>query len=100
MLANDNDANADPLVITGVGNAVNGTVAFDSQNNIVTFTPTSGYSGIASFTYTISDGHGGTDTAQVSLSVDPQGGRAERVFSDRHAGDRSPTTTPATSNSE
>ena len=29
---------------------------------------------IASFTYTISDGNGGTDTAQVSLSVDPAGG--------------------------
>ena len=45
LLANDNDIDADPLVITGVSNAVNGTVAFDSQNNIVTFTPTSGYTG-------------------------------------------------------
>jgi hypothetical protein len=60
------------MVITGVGNAVNGTVAFDSQSNSVTFTPTNGYSGAASFTYSISDGQGGTDTAQVSLNVVPQ----------------------------
>jgi Ca2+-binding RTX toxin-like protein len=72
LLANDSDPNGDPMVITGVGNAVNGTVAFDSQSNSVTFTPTNGYSGAASFTYSISDGQGGTDTAQVSLNVVPQ----------------------------
>ena len=87
LLANDSDFDEDPLVITDVGNAVNGTVAFDSQNNVVTFTPTSGYTGTASFAYTISDGRGGTDTAQVSLSVG-LAGRTERVFSDRHADDR------------
>jgi hypothetical protein len=69
LLANDNDANSDPLTITGVANATNGTVAFNSQTNVVTFTPNSGYSGPAGFTYTISDGQGGTDTAQVSLNV-------------------------------
>ena len=72
LLANDSDPNGDPMVITGVGNAVNGTVAFDTQSNAVTFTPTNGYSGAASFTYSISDGQGGTDTAQVSLNVVPQ----------------------------
>ena len=45
-----------------------------TENNVVTFTPTRDYSGIASFTYTISDGNDDTDTAQVSLSVDPAGG--------------------------
>ena len=84
LLANDSDPDDDPLVITGVGNAVNGSVAFNSQNNVVTFTPTSGYTGTASFTYTISDGRGGTDTAQVSLSVGSQG--VQNVFA--------PTATP------
>jgi hypothetical protein len=71
LLANDSDPNADPLVITSVGNAQNGTVAL--QSNIVTFTPTANYAGPASFTYDISDGQGGSDTGQVFLNVDPQG---------------------------
>ncbi|TKT75043.1 DUF4082 domain-containing protein [Aquamicrobium sp. LC103] len=71
LLANDNDPNGDPLVITGVGGAVNGTVAFDSQTNAVTFTPTANHVGGASFSYTISDGRGGTASAQVSLTVSP-----------------------------
>ena len=87
LLANDNDADGDPLVITGVSNAVNGTVAFNSQTNNVTFTPTGGYSGAASFTYTISDGHGGTASAQVSLNVDRAGRTTRTCFR--------PTATPA-----
>ncbi len=71
LLANDTDANSDPLTITGVGNAVNGTVSLD--NDVVTFTPGEDHVGIASFTYTVSDGNQ-TDTAQVVLSVDPAGG--------------------------
>jgi hypothetical protein len=74
LIANDNDPDGDPISITGAGNAVNGTVAFDSVNNVITFTPTAGHVGIASFDYTISDGNNGTDTAQVVLSVDPLGG--------------------------
>ena len=73
LLANDTDADGDPLTITGVSNAVNGTVAFNSQTNTVTFTPTTGYSGAASFRYAISDGRGGTSSAQVSLVVAPPG---------------------------
>jgi hypothetical protein len=69
LLVKDSDGNADPLSITSVGNAVNGTVAYDSQANAVTFTPQAGYFGAASFTYTISDGHSGTASAQVSLNV-------------------------------
>ncbi len=72
LLGNDDDADGDTLVVTGVGNATNGTVAYNSQTNAVTFTPTSGYTGQASFTYTISDGRGGTDSATVSLTVAPQ----------------------------
>jgi hypothetical protein len=81
LLANDSDANNDPLSITTVGNAVNGTVAFNSQVNAITFTPNVGYHGNASFTYTVSDGHGGTASAQASLNVrDPA--QAASLFSD------------------
>ncbi|BCH27589.1 DUF4082 domain-containing protein [Mesorhizobium sp. L-8-3] len=71
LLANDTDADGDTLAITGVGNATNGTVAFDSNSNIVTFTPTAGYTGPASFTYSISDGAGGASSAMVNMTVNP-----------------------------
>ncbi|WP_341486477.1 DUF4082 domain-containing protein [Pararhizobium sp. A13] len=79
LLANDTDPNGDPISITGASNAVNGSVSFNSQSNTVTFTPTTGYSGPASFSYSISDGRGGTDTAQVSLTVGAQGA-TQNVF--------------------
>ncbi|WP_213287208.1 DUF4082 domain-containing protein [Bradyrhizobium sp. sGM-13] len=69
LLANDTDPNGDPLTITGVSNAVNGTVSFNAQTNVVTFTPTTGYTGAASFNYAISDGRGGTATATANLTV-------------------------------
>ena len=69
LLANDSDANRDPLTVTAVGNATNGSVTIDAQTGNVLFTPTAGYSGPATFTYTVSDGRGGTDTANVSLTV-------------------------------
>ena len=58
-----------------VGNATNGTVTLDAQTGNVFFTPNAGYSGPASFTYTVSDGRGGTDTANVNVTVaqDPAG---------------------------
>ncbi|MDA5094651.1 Ig-like domain-containing protein [Aliiroseovarius sp. KMU-50] len=67
LLANDTDTENDPLSITAVGNASGGTVVLVS--GVITFTPTAGYSGPASFTYDISDGNGGTATATVSLTV-------------------------------
>lgn len=72
LLTNDTDADGNTLSVTSVSNAVNGTVAFNSQTNAITFTPTAGYSGSASFSYAISDGAGGTSSAQVSLTVNPQ----------------------------
>ncbi|WP_225703695.1 DUF4082 domain-containing protein [Bradyrhizobium cenepequi] len=69
LLANDTDPNGDPLAITGVSGAVNGTVSFNAQTNVITFTPTTGYIGPASFSYAISDGRGGTATATANLSV-------------------------------
>ncbi|MBD0415488.1 DUF4082 domain-containing protein [Oryzicola mucosus] len=81
LLANDTDPDGDALVITGVGNAVNGTVVFDAQSNTVTFTPTTGYQGNASFSYSISDGRGGTSSANVSLDVVPFGDE-QNLFSE------------------
>lgn len=67
MLANDTDVDGDTLTVTSVQAAINGTVAL--LNGLVTFTPAPSYTGSASFTYTISDGNGGTDTATFYLDI-------------------------------
>ncbi|MBM5574498.1 tandem-95 repeat protein [Deefgea sp. CFH1-16] len=67
LLANDKDPDGDILTITSVQGATNGSVTLVNGN--VVFTPAPNYTGPASFTYTISDGKGGTDTATVSLHV-------------------------------
>jgi Ca2+-binding RTX toxin-like protein len=67
LLANDTDANGDRLSLTGVSNAVNGSVTFSNSN--VIFTPSTNFTGNASFNYSISDGFGGTSSALVSVAV-------------------------------
>ena len=68
LLVNDTDLDGNSLSLTEVGNAINGTVVKDEQNNAI-FTPDPNFSGDASFTYTISDGQGGTATATVAVNV-------------------------------
>jgi hypothetical protein len=46
----------------------------------VTFTPMGGYTGPAGFTYKITNGHGGTASAQVSLTVNPPGATTSSLF--------------------
>jgi VCBS repeat-containing protein len=70
VLVNDTDVENDPLSVTGTTNPVHGTVVINPDNT-VTYTPASGYSGADSFGYTISDGHGGTASASVALTVNP-----------------------------
>ncbi len=67
VLANDDDPDEDPLTITGVTAASHGITSTDGD--YVYYTPTTGYSGADSFTYTIDDGNGGTDTGAVSITV-------------------------------
>ena len=67
VLANDSDPDDDVLSVTSVSTPGNGTAVINPDNTI-TYTPNAGFSG-DSFTYTISDGNGGTDTATVSIAV-------------------------------
>src|ERR671933_723785 len=67
LLANDTDPNGDTLSLTGVSNPVNGSVTF--SNGTVIFTPSTNFTGDASFDYSISDGKGGTSSANVSVAV-------------------------------
>ena len=71
LLANDTDPDGDALSIAAVGAPQHGTVTFDGVTQTVVFTPAAGYTGPAGFTYTASDGRGGTATASVALAVTP-----------------------------
>lgn len=69
LLANDFDVDGDTLAILSVGNGLNGTVALDGDANVL-FTPDSGFSGQGSFTYTVTDGHGGVSNPATVLVQD------------------------------
>lgn len=65
-LANDTDADNNPLTITSVSNAVNGIVFLSGSN--ITFVPNSDFTGLAGFDYTVSDGSL-TDVGHVTVIV-------------------------------
>jgi hypothetical protein len=67
VLANDSDPDGDALTITGVGSPAHGTVSI--AGNRAVYTPTPGFAGTDSFTYAVADGHGGTASATVSITV-------------------------------
>ncbi len=79
----DSDADGNPLTVSAVngqaanvGNAVvltNGTVTVQADGTL-NYTST-GATGSDTFTYTVSDGVGGTDTASVTITIDPATGQ-------------------------
>ncbi|WP_146742602.1 tandem-95 repeat protein [Vibrio diazotrophicus] len=72
LLANDSDPDGDAISITSVSatSQHNGTVTL--VNGTIVYQPNSNFSGVDSFTYTISDGKGGVDTATVTVNVTPE----------------------------
>ncbi|MEZ8642945.1 Ig-like domain-containing protein, partial [Vibrio splendidus] len=73
LVANDYDPNTgDSFTIVADGfSSADGTVSYDQNSGEITFTPNSNVTGSASFTYTIVDSSGLTDTAVVTTSVTP-----------------------------
>ncbi len=70
LLANDSDAEGDALTVTSLGAPVHGTVS-DNGDGTSTYTPEADYAGPDSFSYTITDGNGGSAGATGILTVDP-----------------------------
>ncbi|GGG58239.1 hypothetical protein GCM10011415_00020 [Salipiger pallidus] len=92
---NDSDPEGDPLTITAIGEAPNGTATLNPDGT-VTFVADEGFTGYDSFGYTVSDGNGGESSAYITVEVlpcftpgtliaTPQG---ERMVEDLEVGDR------------
>ncbi|MBW2466555.1 MAG: tandem-95 repeat protein, partial [Deltaproteobacteria bacterium] len=70
LLANDTDADGDLLTIESIDQSTNGTVN-ENGNGVITYTPAENFNGSDSFSYTVNDANGGTDTGGVSITVNP-----------------------------
>jgi len=67
VLDNDSDGDGDALTIASIGHPQHGTaIAVDTQ---ILYSPENGFVGVDSFTYGISDGHGGSASAGVTVEV-------------------------------
>jgi DNA/RNA endonuclease G (NUC1) len=67
VLGNDTDADNDALTVTAFTQGAHGSVT--NNNGILTYTPAANYNGADSFTYTVSDGNGGSANANVSVTI-------------------------------
>ena len=68
VLANDTDVDGDSLSVSSFTQPSHGTVS-ENTDGTLNYNPAANYNGSDSFTYTVSDGNGGTDTATVNLTV-------------------------------
>ena len=68
LLSNDTDPDGDALTIVAVNGGPDGTAVLNADGSI-TFTPDENFNGTATFSYTVSDGNGRTDTANVTVDV-------------------------------
>jgi large repetitive protein len=69
LATNDTDVDGDGLTVTGVAAtaSTHGTVGLASGS--ITYTPAAHFNGGADFTYTVSDGNGGTATGTMAITV-------------------------------
>lgn len=68
--ANDTDPDGDLLTVSGIASAPShGTAVVGPGGTSVTYTPSAGYSGADSFSYTVSDGRGGAANGAVNVTV-------------------------------
>jgi len=99
VLANDTDADGDKLTITGIdlGSGAHGTAMISADKQSIIYTPDKDYAGAntdsksvdATLQYSVSDGHGGQDSATVNIHVIPVADAPLVTFEvlDAHAGD-------------
>jgi VCBS repeat-containing protein len=69
ILTNDTDIEGDSLTVTNFTQPAHGTVTYSTKNKNFRYIPARGFTGTDTFTYPISDGHGGSATATVTITV-------------------------------
>ncbi len=77
VLSNDSDIENNPLTVTQATATVGNVIT--NNNNTLTYTPPNGFQGAATVNYTISDGNGGSASAQVLITVSDQNRPPEAV---------------------
>jgi uncharacterized repeat protein (TIGR01451 family) len=65
--ANDSDPDGDPLTVVSV-TTTNGVASIVGGTNVL-FTPSTNFTGTVTLGYTITDGHGGTNSASIIVTV-------------------------------
>ncbi|MEY4387618.1 MAG: hypothetical protein RLY20_2901, partial [Verrucomicrobiota bacterium] len=73
VLANDSDVDGGTLAIVSFTTGANGSVS-NSGGGVLLYSPNPAFSGSDSFSYTITDGQGGTNSATVTLTVNATAG--------------------------
>ena len=68
VLANDTDANDDPLTANLANGVTNGTLSLEADGSF-TYTPDADFTGTDSFTYTASDGVDSSNQVEVEITV-------------------------------
>ncbi|MGK7900085.1 MAG: Ig-like domain-containing protein [Hormoscilla sp.] len=70
VLANDSDLDGDAISLDSFATRSAAGGAVTRSGNSLVYRPASGFAGNDSFSYTISDGNGGTDSATVNVTVE------------------------------
>ncbi len=88
VLANDDDFDGQTLTATLLAQAVDGVVSLNGDGSF-TYTPNSGFNGTDSFTYRASDGLADSNTATVTITVNPlvNGNRTPVAINDSYTAD-------------
>ncbi|MDA8747296.1 tandem-95 repeat protein [Litoreibacter sp.] len=71
LIANDTDPEGDTLTVTGASVPADQGTLVDNGDGTVTFTPAPNFNGEATISYSITDGNGGTDSAEHVITVNP-----------------------------
>ena len=70
VVANDSDADGDTLTVSPGTGPEHGTMTLEADGTFE-YAPAADFHGNDHFTYTVSDGQGGTDSAEVTIEVRP-----------------------------
>ncbi len=85
VLSNDTDPNGDRLIVSSASVA-NGVVSINSDGTLH-YIPNENYNGIDTIYYTISDGRGGTSSAEVKVTVEAVNDAPTQVILDTNSVD-------------